>query len=68
LAEDIKTYAQDIVDKRRAAGALPRAIFINSTNFSSSATDAQGVMQVFLAGAERPRLFSTDSDRLARHH
>jgi len=39
------------------AGALPSAIF-NSANFSSSATDARGVIHISLAGAERPRLFS----------
>src|ERR1700683_5459124 len=35
-----------------AAGALQRAIF-NSTNFSSIATDAQGIIQIFNVGAER---------------
>jgi len=39
------------------AGALQSAIF-NSANFSSSATDARGVIHISLAGAERPRLFS----------
>ncbi|PKO94335.1 MAG: diguanylate cyclase [Betaproteobacteria bacterium HGW-Betaproteobacteria-10] len=34
------------------AGALQKAIF-NSANFSSIATDAQGVIQVFNVGAER---------------
>jgi PAS domain S-box-containing protein len=34
------------------AGALQRAIF-NSENFSSIATDAQGVIQIFNVGAER---------------
>jgi len=34
------------------AGALQRAIF-NSANFSSIATDAQGVIQIFNVGAER---------------
>ncbi len=34
------------------AGALQRAIF-NSTNFSSIATDAKGVIQIFNAGAEQ---------------
>jgi PAS domain S-box-containing protein len=34
------------------AGALQRAIF-NSTNFSSIATDAKGVIQIFNVGAER---------------
>jgi PAS domain S-box-containing protein len=34
------------------AGALQRAIF-NSANFSSIATDAQGIIQIFNVGAER---------------
>src|SRR6476620_4791052 len=34
------------------AGALQSAIF-NSANFSSIATDAEGVIQIFNAGAER---------------
>src|SRR5580692_250080 len=34
------------------AGALQRAIF-NSVNFSSIATDAKGVIQIFNVGAER---------------
>src|ERR1700721_3664856 len=34
------------------AGALQRAIF-NSANFSSIATDAHGVIQIFNVGAER---------------
>src|SRR5581483_7082336 len=34
------------------AGALQRAIF-NSANFSSIATDAKGVIQIFNVGAER---------------
>src|SRR4030043_239483 len=34
------------------AGALQNAIF-NSANFSSIATDAQGVIQIFNVGAER---------------
>ena len=36
----------------REAGALQTAIF-NSVNFSSIATDAQGVIQIFNVGAER---------------
>jgi PAS domain-containing protein len=36
------------------AGALQNAIF-NSANFSSIATDAQGVIQIFNVGAERMR-------------
>ena len=35
-----------------AAGALQSAIF-NSANFSSIATDAKGVIQIFNVGAER---------------
>jgi sensor histidine kinase regulating citrate/malate metabolism len=34
------------------AGALQSAIF-NSANFSSIATDAKGVIQIFNVGAER---------------
>jgi len=41
--------AKDILLK---AGALQRAIF-NSANFSSIATDARGVIQIFNVGAER---------------
>src|SRR5471030_3550788 len=36
----------------REAGALQSAIF-NSVNFSSIATDANGVIQIFNVGAER---------------
>ena len=36
----------------RVAGALQTAIF-NSVNFSSIATDANGVIQIFNVGAER---------------
>jgi PAS domain S-box-containing protein len=48
----------DITERKRAeaalvkAGALQRAIF-NSANFSSIATDANGVIQIFNVGAER---------------
>jgi len=48
----------DVTDRRRAeeallkAGALQSAIF-NSANFSSIATDAKGVIQIFNVGAER---------------
>jgi PAS domain S-box-containing protein len=41
--------AEDVLLK---AGALQRAIF-NSANFSSIATDANGVIQIFNVGAER---------------
>ena len=49
--------ASDGVDDRRSdallkAGALQSAIF-NSANFSSIATDAKGVIQIFNVGAER---------------
>jgi len=49
---------RDISDRREAqealvkAGALQSAIF-NSANFSSIATDAHGVIQIFNVGAER---------------
>jgi PAS domain-containing protein len=39
-------------DALREAGALQSAIF-NSANFSSIATDAEGVIQIFNVGAER---------------
>ncbi len=48
----------EITERRQAeeillkAGALQRAIF-NSANFSSIATDAHGVIQIFNVGAER---------------
>src|SRR5215203_2997541 len=47
----------DVVDGRRqeallTAGALQNAI-VNSANFSSIATDARGVIQIFNVGAER---------------
>jgi len=43
------TQAEEVLLK---AGALQRAIF-NSANFSSIATDAHGVIQIFNVGAER---------------
>jgi len=49
---------EDVTARKRAeeslheAGALQRAIF-NSANFSSIATDARGVIQIFNVGAER---------------
>jgi PAS domain S-box-containing protein len=49
---------RDITDRKQAedallkAGALQRAIF-DSANFSSIATDAKGVIQIFNVGAER---------------
>ena len=45
----IRTKADDVLLK---AGALQSAIF-NSANFSSIATDAKGVIQIFNVGAER---------------
>ena len=50
--------AGDVSSRKQAeevllkAGALQRAIF-NSANFSSIATDAKGVIQIFNVGAER---------------
>ncbi len=50
--------ARDITERKQAeaallkAGALQSAIF-NSENFSSIATDAKGVIQIFNVGAER---------------
>ncbi|MDP2975985.1 MAG: PAS domain-containing protein [Anaerolineales bacterium] len=52
------TMIADITDRKQAeeallkAGALQSAIF-NSANFSSIATDARGVIQIFNVGAER---------------
>jgi PAS domain S-box-containing protein len=49
---------EDVTERRRAeeallqSGALQSAIF-NSANFSSIATDAKGVIQIFNVGAER---------------
>jgi len=49
---------RDITERKQAeeallkAGALQRAIF-NSANFSSIATDAKGIIQIFNVGAER---------------
>ncbi|MEP7063887.1 MAG: PAS domain S-box protein [Betaproteobacteria bacterium] len=50
-AHDVTTHkqAEEVLLK---AGALQRAIF-NSANFSSIATDAKGVIQIFNVGAER---------------
>ena len=50
--------AYDVSSRKQAeevllkAGALQKAIF-NSANFSSIATDAKGVIQIFNVGAER---------------
>ncbi|MGZ5802451.1 MAG: PAS domain-containing protein, partial [Burkholderiaceae bacterium] len=49
------TAAQELLQRQEPllkAGALRDAIF-NSANFSSIATDAQGVIQIFNVGAER---------------
>jgi PAS domain S-box-containing protein len=51
------TAARSVIEVRREevllqAGALQSAIF-NSANFSSIATDAKGVIQIFNVGAER---------------
>jgi len=46
------TARKQAEDALRKAGALQSAIF-NSANFSSIATDAKGVIQIFNVGAER---------------
>ena len=46
------TARQEAEEALLKAGALQRAIF-NSANFSSIATDANGVIQIFNVGAER---------------
>lgn len=46
------TARKQAEDALRRAGALQNAIF-NSANFSSIATDAKGVIQIFNVGAER---------------
>ncbi|MEZ2299273.1 response regulator [Variovorax sp. RCC_210] len=56
-ASDVHAVPDGIVEFRRQetlikAGALQDAIF-NSANFSSIATDAKGVIQIFNVGAER---------------
>ena len=48
----IKTASQQAEETLLKAGALQDAIF-NSVNFSSIATDAKGVIQIFNVGAER---------------
>ena len=57
LLDDDEGKAEAITEVRREAallktGALQDAIF-NSANFSSIATDAKGVIQIFNVGAER---------------
>jgi len=49
-------HAEDVLLK---AGALQRAI-LNSANFSSIATDARGVIQIFNVGAERMLGYAAD--------
>ena len=55
---DVSDGAGDVTSRKQAeevllkAGALQKAIF-NSANFSSIATDAKGVIQIFNVGAER---------------
>ena len=46
------TAQKQVEEERLKAGALQSAIF-NSANFSSIATDAKGVIQIFNVGAER---------------
>src|SRR6202030_3826347 len=46
------TARKQAEDELLKAGALQRAIF-NSANFSSIATDAKGVIQIFNVGAQR---------------
>ena len=48
----IDTVPQQTEEALLKAGALQSAIF-NSANFSSIATDAKGVIQIFNVGAER---------------
>jgi two-component system sensor histidine kinase/response regulator len=54
----VSSSIRDVTARKQAeaallqAGALQRAIF-NSANFSSIATDAKGVIQIFNVGAER---------------
>jgi len=55
---EVRIALADVSERKQAeevlfkAGALQRAIF-NSANFSSIATDAKGVIQIFNVGAER---------------
>jgi len=52
LAMEDVTARKNAEEALREAGALQNAIF-NSANFSSIATDAKGVIQIFNVGAER---------------
>jgi PAS domain S-box-containing protein len=56
--EDI-TMSRQTEESLHKAGALQRAIF-NSANFSSIATDARGVIQIFNVGAERMLGYTAD--------
>ena len=53
------TARKQAEDALRKAGALQNAIF-NSANFSSIATDAKGVIQIFNVGAERMLGYTAD--------
>src|SRR5688572_26269679 len=53
------TARRDAEEALLKAGALQRAIF-NSANFSSIATDAKGVIQIFNVGAERMFGYAAD--------
>src|SRR5687768_4772204 len=53
------TARRDAEEALLKAGALQRAIF-NSANFSSIATDANGVIQIFNVGAERMFGYTAD--------
>ncbi len=52
IGADDMTLSKQAEETLLKAGALQRAIF-NSANFSSIATDAKGVIQIFNVGAER---------------
>src|SRR5258705_72375 len=53
VSEGVDNAARNLAEETLLkAGALQRAIF-NSANFSSIATDAKGVIQIFNVGAER---------------
>jgi signal transduction histidine kinase len=60
-SDDATHVAGDIGSSKAllTAGALQRAIF-NSANFSSIATDARGVIQIFNVGAERMLGYTAD--------
>nr|MBA2540712.1 PAS domain S-box protein [Deltaproteobacteria bacterium] len=58
-ATEVPTDVQDAEATLLNTGALQSAIF-NSANFSSIATDAKGVIQIFNVGAERMLGFTAD--------